>query len=101
MPERRKGVIIAVDFDDTLQIAGKPNLPLFQSLIAQQRQGCAIILNTCRQGKRLDEAVVFCIKNGLRFNAINSNIPQIVKRFGYDPRKIYADVYIDDKAIKP
>ena len=38
IPERRKGVIIAVDFDDTLQIAGKPNLPLFQSLIAHEKR---------------------------------------------------------------
>ena len=94
-------MIVAVDFDNTLQIAGKPNHSLFQYLKIKQRQGDVIILNTCRQGKRLDEAVSFCLKNGLRFNAINCNIPQIIKRFGYDPRKIYADVYIDDKSIKP
>jgi len=94
-------MIIAVDFDETLQIAGNPNIPLFRSLISKQKQGNAIILNTCRQGKRLDEAVVFCLKNGLRFNAINRNIPDIIRRFGYDPRKIYADMYIDDKAVKP
>ncbi len=94
-------MIIAVDFDETLQIAGKPNIPLFRSLISKQKQGNAIILNTCRQGKRLDEAVAFCLKNGLKFNAINGNIPQIIRRFGYDPRKIYADMYIDDKAVKP
>lgn len=94
-------MIIAVDFDETLQIAGKPNISLFRSLISKQKQGNAIILNTCRQGKRLDEAVAFCLKNGLRFNAINENIPQIIRRFGYNPRKIYADMYIDDKAVKP
>lgn len=94
-------MIVAVDFDDTLSINGKPNLPLIEKLKAHQRRGDAVILLTCRQGKRLTEAVRMCAQNGLRFHAVNENLPQIIARFGYNPRKIFADLYIDDKAVKP
>lgn len=94
-------MIIAVDFDGTLQISGKPNLQLFEMLKMQERQGNAVILNTCRHGQRLADAVQFCARYGLRFHAVNENLPQAVAMLGYNPRKIYADVYIDDKAIKP
>lgn len=94
-------MIIAVDFDETLYISGKPNTPLFRLLIAKQKQGDIIILNSCRQGQRLKEAIMICLQNGIRFNAVNDNIPLTIQRFGYNPRKIYADIYIDDKAIKP
>lgn len=94
-------MIFAVDFDDTLMINGEPNVRLFQVLRQQQAAGSRIILNTCRAGKRLQEAVVFCQKNGLRLNAVNDNIPETIMKLGYNPRKIFADVYIDDKAVKP
>ena len=35
---------------------------------------------------------------GLKFNYINCNTPGTIKRLGYDPRKVLADIYIDDKA---
>ncbi len=94
-------MIIAVDFDGTLQIGGKPNLSLIEMLKANQRQGNAVILNTCRHGKSLTDAVQFCARYGLRFHAVNENLPQAVAMLGFNPRKIYADIYIDDKAIKP
>lgn len=94
-------MIISVDFDDTLKINGKPNIGLIEHLKANQRAGNIIILNTCRQGKRLANAVSFCRQYGLVFHAVNENVPVAVKMLGYNPRKIYADLYIDDKAIKP
>lgn len=94
-------MIIAVDFDDTLLVKNVPNTVLINYLKARQRAGDVLILDTCRAGKRLNEAVMLCQKHGLMFNAINENIPAVVKMFGYNPRKIYADLYIDDKAIKP
>lgn len=94
-------MIIAVDFDGTLQVNGKPNEALFMFLISCQQAGNVVILNTCRNGKRLEEAVVFCAKQGLRFQAVNQNLPHVIRQLGYDPRKIYADLYIDDKAKTP
>lgn len=93
-------MIIAVDFDDTLKIAEKPNIPLIARLKHEQAAGNIVILWTCRNGKRLSEAVEFLLKNGLKVNYINQNPPETVRRFGYDSRKVYADVYIDDKAVR-
>lgn len=93
-------MIIAVDFDGTLQFTDKsPNLPLFRMLRQKQYRGDIIILWTCRSGKRLSEAVSFCLSNGLKFNYVNQNSPIAVAYLGYDPRKIYADLYIDNKSL--
>lgn len=91
-------MIIAVDFDGTLQINGQPNLPLIYRLRKAQRRGDIVILWTCRTGKALRDAASVCFTYGLRFNFINENPPEVVSRLGYNPRKIFADVYIDDKA---
>lgn len=93
-------MIIAVDFDGTLQRSdGKPNGVLFQRLKASQRRGDIIILWTCREGRRLQEAVEFMQKNGLRPNYINDNCPEAIRRLKGNPRKIYADIYLDNKGI--
>ena len=34
----------------------------------------------------------------LHFDAVNENLPEAIKRFGGDSRKIFADEYIEDKA---
>ena len=90
-------MIIAVDFDGTLQIDGKPNHGLIQALQREQRRGNTVILWTCREGKSLSEAVRFLRDNGFFANYINQNAPQAIHMLGRDPRKIYADIYIDDK----
>lgn len=93
-------MIVAVDFDGTLSLDGAPNAPLFARLKEMQRNGDIIILWSCREGKRLNEAVTFCAKNGLRVNFANKNSPQAIRMLGGDSRKIYADVYVDDKAVR-
>lgn len=93
-------MIIAVDFDDTLQVNGKPNEPLMARLISAQRNGATLILWTCRIGDNLRKAVQYCAERGLRFNYINENSSETIRRFGCNPRKVFADVYIDDKAMR-
>ena len=56
---------------------------------------------TCRCGNQLEEAVEWCRKWELEFDAVNENLPEIIERYGSDGRKIYADVYIDDKSCFP
>ena len=90
-------MIIAVDFDGTLCIDGKPNINLIRSLIQQQKMGDQVILWTCREGKSLMEAVSFLRKYGFMPNSVNNNIPAAIKMMGHDSRKVYADVYLDDK----
>lgn len=92
-------MIYAVDFDNTICINNKPNIVLIDFLIKSKQEGNIIILNTCRTGERLKEAIKFCNKNGLYFTLVNENFPQVIRNFGANPRKIYADYYIDDKAI--
>lgn len=100
------GRIIAVDFDGTLcadhypQI-GEANEGLIRRLKELRAQGDRLILWTCRQGERLEEALFFCMVRGLVFDAVNENLPETLERFGGDSRKIFADVYIDDRCVGP
>lgn len=96
--------VYAVDFDGTLCESvypgiGTPNMALINHLIKRRRQGNKIILNTCREGERLKEAVDWCAQHGLVFDAVNENLPELIELWGNDCRKISADVYIDDKAV--
>lgn len=94
-------MIYAVDFDNTLAINNTPNLNLFKALINLRAAGHRMILNTCRTGKSLHEAVLFCSRYGLMFDAVNENLPDIIARHGANSRKIFAGFYIDDKAVNP
>ena len=97
-------MIIAVDFDGTLADTDAtkiyyPNTKLINYLIKRREQGDKIILWTCREGSRLNQAVEWCKGYGLEFDAVNSNIPEMIEWYGNDTRKIGYDVLIDDKAV--
>ena len=101
----RDFTIIAADFDGTLCKAmwpdiGEPNIELMEYLKEQREQGAKLILWTCRAGEPLVEAVQFCREHGLYFDAVNQNLPEMRKRHNNDSRKIYADIYIDDKSSR-
>lgn len=92
---------IAVDFDGTLceerwPDIGEPNLPLIKFLIRWQEQGNKVILWTCREDAMLWAAVDWCAEHGLRFDAVNCNLPERISYYHNDSRKIGADYYIDD-----
>lgn len=100
--------IIAVDFDKTLikdnhwpDTDGEPDGFLIQHLKILQKDGTKLILNTCRTGEALDAAVAWCKEQGLEFDAINENLPEMIEAYGCDCRKISADIYIDDCACHP
>ena len=100
----RKYTIYAVDFDGTLCESvfpgiGDPNMALISHLIKRRKQGNKIILWTCRVGDRLREAVEWCKVYGLEFDTINENLPEMIEQWGNESRKVFADVYIDDKAV--
>lgn len=91
---------IAVDFDGTLHsgsypFIGNPNLDLIQKLIEGRKNGDKVILWTCREDALLETAVEWCKTYGLEFDAVNDNLPGDHA----NPRKIFADVYIDDRAL--
>ena len=99
-------MIIAVDFDGTLCAnqwpdIGPPRTAVIAYLRARRQNGDKLILWTNRRAERLSEAVAWCAEQGIEFDAVNENLPEIVEMFGGDCRKIFADVYLDDKAMKP
>ena len=93
-------MIIAVDFDGTLYRHGQTNNGLVEYLRGRQACGATVILWTCREGKRLSEAVGILRKAGFVPNWVNCNAPEGIQKLGHDSRKIYADLYIDDKATR-
>ena len=96
-------ITIAVDFDGTIveddyPKIGREKLFAFDTLKKLQEKGHRLILWTYRNGKMLDEAVVFCEKNGIVFYAVNKSFPEE----DFDPkysRKINADLFIDDRNV--
>ena len=94
--------IYAIDFDNTLAITRfpeivAPNKKMVAFAKAVKAQGHQIILWTSRAGADLENAVEWCRLQGLVFDAVNEPLPEQIKRWGNDTRKIYADYYIDDK----
>lgn len=103
---RTRPKVIAVDFDGTLCMnkwpdIGAPYLDLINRLKELRRDGHKVILWTCRERMRLVEAVAWCSGYGLFFDAVNDNIKEYIDHFGSNSRKILADIYIDDKAMRP
>jgi len=95
--------VIAVDFDGTLVTDEWPGIgaPIWETIDyvkARQAEGSKIILWTNRVGAELDAAVRWCEGNGLIFDAVNENLPEMIELFGADSRKIYADEFIDDRS---
>lgn len=95
-------IIYAVDFDGTLcenkwPEIGTPNIKLIRFLKAQQEKGNKVILNTMREGDLLDAAENWLFdKFDFMPDAVNDNLPELKKAYGNNPRKIFANVYIDD-----
>lgn len=94
---------LAVDFDGTLAVTKYPNIirpkmRLINKVKRYKKRGWKIILNTCREGQPLRVAVAYCAIHGLLFDAVNENLPERIKAWGGDCRKISADLYLDDKA---
>lgn len=104
------GLIIAIDFDGTITAKtaypelGEPNMKVIKAIKNAKKQGARIVLWTNRQDNNpevpntLTEVVEFCKQNGVTFDAVNSNLPEVIEIFPNDTRKITADYYIDDKS---
>ena len=96
--------IVAVDFDGTLcedryPEIGEPKQDVIELVQSYQKEGCKTVLWTCRNKEALDAAVAWCEEHGLKFDAVNTNIPEVKELFGGDTRKVFADIYLDDKNV--
>mgnify|MGYP000003737650 FL=1 len=95
-------MIIAVDFDGTIVEHEYPRIgrerPFAVATLKQfKADGHILILWTYREGTPLEEAVEWCRRRGLEFHCVNSNDPFDNASTG--PRKIHADIYIDDRNV--
>lgn len=95
--------VVAVDFDDTCVVAGK-RYPEFSGpvpysiwgLQTLDRAGCKIILLTNREEEPLAKAVEWMERvAGVKLHGVNVN----PDKFWDGVRKVYADAYIDDRAV--
>ena len=104
---------VAVDFDGTLCAdafpeVGEPKALVIDYVKQLAAEGSKIILYTSRENgtrKLLDEAVAFCKAQEIPLYAVNENPgnPHAAE-YGLTPadgRKVFADLYIDDKAVNP
>lgn len=94
-------MIYGIDFDGTIVEEAWPAIGALNPEAAAfirglQDRGDKWILITMREGEKLQEALEFLAIHDLRPNAVNDNLPERVKLWGNNPRKVYADIYIDD-----
>lgn len=99
-----KKLILAVDFDGTIAESRWPEIgdPLpgaIDTMNHLHRQGHKIIIWTCRTGLQLNECIHWLHRHNVHYDDINNNLPERIKAFGGDTRKVSADLYVDDKAV--
>ena len=93
--------IVSFDFDGTLAVTKWPEIirpiqPVVEYAKQCKANGDQIILNTMREGVRLQDAVDWCREQGIEFDAVNDNVQCMQEFYGNNPRKIFANEYIDD-----
>lgn len=102
----KKELWIAVDFDGTLTSSdswpeiGEENPYAFDVLKRFRRDGHKIILNTCRRGKPLQDAIEWMKEKGFEPDSINDNPWARALYNDSNPgNKVFAHTYIDDRNI--
>lgn len=96
-------MIIAVDFDGVLCEDNFPDIgnsihEAISFVRTLQDAGIETILWTSRVGDRLKEAREWCEDYGLHFTSVNGPSPTNIKEYGTDPRKVFANYYMDDRS---
>lgn len=102
--KRKPKIVLAIDFDDTIVKSDYPkiihkidNAKTYINLL--YAQGFGIVINTCREGLALADAINWLDANGVLYDYINCNFPHRIEFYQADCRKISADCYIDDKNL--
>lgn len=100
------GYVLAVDFDGTLcedrwPDIGLPNNGIIAMAKKARDMGALVVLWTCREGEKLEEALAWCQGHGLSFDAVNDNPAPRKALYGNNPRKIGYDELWDDRSTGP
>ena len=112
MNKKPNFITIAVDFDGTIIKGGQyPDAknPIPHAIDCLKRLSGSdkvrLILWSCRDHESdtaaFDNMMRFLDEQGIHFDAVNDNLPEIVELYGTNSRKITCDYYIDDKAVLP
>lgn len=97
-------MIIAIDFDGTIVRGKYPAIDglmpdAASSILALEEDGHYLIINTCRSGEHLLNAINYLLEQGIPFDRINDNHPDQTRLYKNNSRKVYANLYIDDKNV--
>lgn len=100
----KENLIIAIDFDGTIAGLSFPEVGPAKDSVADYinklyEEGNIILINTCRTGLYEGYAQEFLEMHSIKYDFINSNHPTMVAYYKQDCRKIFADIYVDDKCL--
>jgi ribonucleotide monophosphatase NagD (HAD superfamily) len=95
----------AIDFDGTIVTDGVfpeigtllPHAKRVMEKIVQH--GGRIAIWTCRSGFRQELVREWLIEHEIPFLTLNEPFPEVVQVYGETGRKIFADLYIDDRSL--
>lgn len=98
-------MILAIDFDGTIVTDRFPSVGELRPgakrcINLLHSEGYYIIIWTCRTQNKALEVAQFLQENGIHFDKINESSPMNVEKYsGIDTRKVYADLYVDDRGL--
>lgn len=97
-------MILSIDFDGTISRGTYPAIdglqPYARDVINRLYQaGHYIIINTCRSNGHLLDAINWLLHHRIPFHRVNDNHPIQSAAHQNNSRKIFADLYIDDRNI--
>lgn len=98
-------MILAIDFDGTIVEDQFPGIgkmiPGAAEAINQlYADGYEIIIWSCRNGINKARAIEWLVKNGIKYHKFNESSYHNLKAHDFkDTRKVYADLYIDDRML--
>lgn len=103
----KRKCVIAIDFDGTIVENAYPQIGQLKKNVIEiinklvKENNCEIIIWTCREGKYLKDVISFLNKNTIPYHYINDNCDWAKQTFNYNAncRKVFADIYVDDKSI--
>lgn len=97
-------IILAIDFDGTIAEHSWPELGAIRPGAAEYinklyEEGYYIIIWTCREGEHLDWIADYLNNHKINYHLINEHNRDVFNFYKNDTRKIFADIYIDDKQL--
>lgn len=95
---------IAVDFDGLLHDGewpgiGRPKPGALRAMRRLKADGHYLIVWSCRRGRAEGDMEEWLRAWGFPHDSINASRPEHIIEFFGDTRKVYADVYVDDRQV--